>query len=97
MYKVGRSDRMRFRTKTQILKPRLRTNGLLQNIFYKLILHTFMFNNLFASQSNFEGVCDPYNSIECQEVNNWKICQEKNFECPAINEEGKILRQLKYT
>ena len=56
-----------------------------------------MFNNLFASQSNFEGVCDPYNSTECQEVNNWKICQEKNFECPAINEEGKILRQLKCT
>ena len=97
MYKVGRSDRKRFRTKNSNFKTSIAPNGLLQNIFYKLILHTFMFNNLFASQSNFEGVCNPYNSTECQEVNNWKICQEKNFDCPAINEEGKILRQLKYT
>ncbi len=36
------------------------------------------------------GVCDPYDSEQCKDNNNWQICQEKEFDCPGTKEDGNF-------
>ena len=35
------------------------------------------------------GICDPYNSTECQRLNDWDVCgDDEEFDCPEIENPG---------
>jgi hypothetical protein len=35
------------------------------------------------------GICDPYDSEECRSINDWDFCEQAEFECDQLNEDGK--------
>ena len=44
---------------------------------------------IFTPMISFLGVCDPYDSDLCQTQNDWEICTEDVFDCPAIHAPGE--------